>query len=87
MRRREFPFFSSLLPSLFSGPAKIFLRDVRVANDELDLFRSRKGQPGVTACWYYRPEQTFHAAHRQFWENEVFKTSKYLIMIRLFSVC
>ncbi|KAI9510644.1 hypothetical protein F5148DRAFT_1333868 [Russula earlei] len=38
---------------------------------------SKKGQPGVTACWYYRPEQTFHPAQRQFWENEVFKTSHF----------
>ncbi|KAH9060710.1 hypothetical protein EDB87DRAFT_1613452 [Lactarius vividus] len=38
---------------------------------------ARKGQPGVTACWYYRPEQTFHPAQRQFWENEVFKTSHF----------
>ncbi|KAA1468335.1 hypothetical protein DENSPDRAFT_863516 [Dentipellis sp. KUC8613] len=38
---------------------------------------SRKGQPGVTVCWYYRPEQTFHPAHRQFWEGEVFKTSHF----------
>ncbi|OBZ78727.1 Chromatin structure-remodeling complex subunit rsc1 [Grifola frondosa] len=38
---------------------------------------SKKGQPGVTACWYYRPEQTFHPAQRQFWEKEVFKTSHF----------
>lgn len=38
---------------------------------------AKKGQPGVTACWYYRPEQTFHPAHRQFWEREVFKTSHF----------
>ena len=25
-------------------------------------------------CWYYRAEQTYHPPHRQFWENEVFKT-------------
>lgn len=36
---------------------------------------SKRGQPGVSVCWYYRPEQTFHPAHRQFWEGEVFKTS------------
>ncbi|KAI0034332.1 hypothetical protein K488DRAFT_9522, partial [Vararia minispora EC-137] len=36
-----------------------------------------KGQPGITVCWYYRPEQTVHPAHRQFWENEVFKTSHF----------
>ncbi|KAH9947379.1 hypothetical protein B0H21DRAFT_739315 [Amylocystis lapponica] len=42
-------------------------------SDEL----AKKGQPGVTVCWYYRPEQTFHPAHRQFWENEVFKTSHF----------
>ncbi|KZT09072.1 uncharacterized protein LAESUDRAFT_723382 [Laetiporus sulphureus 93-53] len=38
---------------------------------------ARKGQPGLTVCWYFRPEQTFHPAHRQFWENEVFKTSHF----------
>ncbi|KAI0271698.1 hypothetical protein BC834DRAFT_860890 [Gloeopeniophorella convolvens] len=38
---------------------------------------AKKGQPGVTACWYYRPEQTFHPAQRQFWEGEVFKTSHF----------
>ncbi|KAI0044882.1 hypothetical protein FA95DRAFT_1608164 [Auriscalpium vulgare] len=38
---------------------------------------AKKGQPGVTVCWYHRPEQTFHPAHRQFWEGEVFKTSHF----------
>ncbi|EIW86165.1 hypothetical protein CONPUDRAFT_140847 [Coniophora puteana RWD-64-598 SS2] len=38
---------------------------------------SRKGQPGVTVCWYYRPEQTFHPASRRFMEKEVFKTSHF----------
>ncbi|GBE78547.1 hypothetical protein SCP_0114360 [Sparassis crispa] len=38
---------------------------------------ARKGQPGVTVCWYYRPEQTWHPANRQFWEKEVFKTSHF----------
>ncbi|KAI0078514.1 hypothetical protein K474DRAFT_1660319 [Panus rudis PR-1116 ss-1] len=38
---------------------------------------SKKGQSGVTVCWYYRPEQTFHPGHRQFWENEVFKTGHF----------
>ncbi|KAH9920304.1 uncharacterized protein B0H18DRAFT_1024740 [Fomitopsis serialis] len=42
-----------------------------------DAASGRKGQPGVTVCWYYRPEQTFHPAHRQFWEGEVFKTSHF----------
>ncbi|KAI8983322.1 hypothetical protein BD414DRAFT_490572 [Trametes punicea] len=37
----------------------------------------RKGQPGVSVCWYYRPEQTFHPASRKFWEKEVFKTSHF----------
>ncbi|KAI0662365.1 hypothetical protein C8Q70DRAFT_957817 [Cubamyces menziesii] len=37
----------------------------------------RKGQPGVSVCWYYRPEQTFHPASRQFWEKEIFKTSHF----------
>ncbi|KAF9466917.1 RSC complex protein [Collybia nuda] len=38
---------------------------------------SKKGQPGLTVSWYYRPEQTFHPAHRTFWEGEVFKTSHF----------
>ncbi|THH06660.1 hypothetical protein EW145_g3937 [Phellinidium pouzarii] len=38
---------------------------------------SKKGRPGITACWYYRPEQTFHPANRQFWEGEVFKTGHF----------
>ncbi|KZT64027.1 hypothetical protein DAEQUDRAFT_733167 [Daedalea quercina L-15889] len=42
-----------------------------------DAASGKKGQPGVTVAWYYRPEQTFHPAHRQFWENEVFKTSHF----------
>ncbi|PPQ69200.1 hypothetical protein CVT26_003640 [Gymnopilus dilepis] len=37
----------------------------------------KKGQPGITVAWYYRPEQTFHPANRQFWEGEVFKTSHF----------
>lgn len=37
----------------------------------------KKGRPGLTVCWYYRPEQTIHPADRQFWENEVFKTSHF----------
>ncbi|EIW65096.1 uncharacterized protein TRAVEDRAFT_26037 [Trametes versicolor FP-101664 SS1] len=37
----------------------------------------KKGQPGVSVSWYYRPEQTFHPASRQFWEKEVFKTSHF----------
>ncbi|EPS92765.1 hypothetical protein FOMPIDRAFT_1056573, partial [Fomitopsis schrenkii] len=32
---------------------------------------------GVTIAWYYRPEQTFHPARRQFWEGKVFKTSHF----------
>lgn len=39
------------------------------------LRSARMGQLGVTVCWYYRPEQTIHPPHRQFWEGEVFKTS------------
>ncbi|KAH9836628.1 uncharacterized protein C8Q71DRAFT_758865 [Rhodofomes roseus] len=42
-----------------------------------DAASGRKGQPGVTVAWYHRPEQTFHPARRQFWENEVFKTSHF----------
>ncbi|KLO08183.1 hypothetical protein SCHPADRAFT_1001127 [Schizopora paradoxa] len=38
---------------------------------------ARKGRPGVTVCWYYRPEQTFHPSNRQFWENEIFKTGHF----------
>ncbi|KAH9850627.1 hypothetical protein C2E23DRAFT_904961 [Lenzites betulinus] len=37
----------------------------------------KKGQLGVSVSWYYRPEQTFHPASRQFWEKEVFKTSHF----------
>ncbi|KAI0327304.1 hypothetical protein GY45DRAFT_1327801 [Cubamyces sp. BRFM 1775] len=37
----------------------------------------KKGLPGVSVCWYYRPEQTFHPASRQFWEKEIFKTSHF----------
>lgn len=43
----------------------------------MDSFREKKGQPGLTVCWYNRPEQTIHPAHRQFWEGEVFKTSHF----------
>ncbi|KAF4623280.1 hypothetical protein D9613_001420 [Agrocybe pediades] len=42
-------------------------------SDEIE----KKGQYGITVSWYYRPEQTFHPATRQFWENEVFKTSHF----------
>ncbi|EKM60679.1 uncharacterized protein PHACADRAFT_246748 [Phanerochaete carnosa HHB-10118-sp] len=38
---------------------------------------SKKGHPGITVCWYFRPEQTYHPAMRQFWEGEVFKTSHF----------
>lgn len=38
---------------------------------------SKKGQQGLTVSWYYRPEQTFHSADRNFWEGEVFKTSHF----------
>lgn len=37
----------------------------------------RKGQLGVTVSWYYRPEQTYHPPSRQFWQQEVFKTSHF----------
>ncbi|KIM39044.1 hypothetical protein M413DRAFT_447403 [Hebeloma cylindrosporum] len=37
----------------------------------------KKGQPGITVSWYYRPEQTFHPANRVFWEGEIFKTSHF----------
>jgi len=36
-----------------------------------------QGQISLTACWYFRPEQTVHPASRQFWENEVFKTGHF----------
>ncbi|KAF8972536.1 RSC complex protein [Flammula alnicola] len=42
-------------------------------SDEIE----KKGQPGITVSWYYRPEQTYHPANRQFWEGEVFKTSHF----------
>ncbi|EJD04577.1 uncharacterized protein FOMMEDRAFT_167736 [Fomitiporia mediterranea MF3/22] len=38
---------------------------------------SKAGRPGVTACWYYRPEQTYHPVNREFWEGEVFKTGHF----------
>ncbi|KAH0590018.1 Chromatin structure-remodeling complex subunit rsc1 [Termitomyces sp. J132] len=38
---------------------------------------AKKGQPGLTVSWYYRPEQTFHPSNRMFWEGEVFKTSHF----------
>ncbi|KAI0735712.1 hypothetical protein C8Q76DRAFT_643187 [Earliella scabrosa] len=37
----------------------------------------RKGQLGMSVCWYFRPEQTLHTADRQFWDKEVFKTSHF----------
>ncbi|KAI0757457.1 hypothetical protein C8Q80DRAFT_101939 [Daedaleopsis nitida] len=37
----------------------------------------RKGQLGVSVCWYFRPEETLHPADRQFWEREVFKSSHF----------
>ncbi|KZT58557.1 hypothetical protein CALCODRAFT_494860 [Calocera cornea HHB12733] len=36
-----------------------------------------QNQQSLTVCWYYRPEQTIHPAHRQFYLNEVFKTSHF----------
>ena len=45
------------------------------------IFRLYKQQkkPGVffTACWYYRPEQTWHIKSRRFFPNEVFQTGVY----------
>ncbi|KAJ3893940.1 hypothetical protein GG344DRAFT_42180 [Lentinula edodes] len=32
---------------------------------------------GITVCWYYRPEETFHSSQRVFWENEVFKSNHF----------
>ncbi|KAI0761651.1 hypothetical protein BD413DRAFT_588501 [Trametes elegans] len=37
----------------------------------------KKGRLGVSVSWYYRPEQTFHPASRQFWEKEVLKSSHF----------
>ncbi|WFC99085.1 hypothetical protein MYAM1_001822 [Malassezia yamatoensis] len=39
-------------------------------------FHKQRKIPGtfLTACWYYRPEQTNHTASRTFYENEVLKT-------------
>ncbi|KAF5379930.1 hypothetical protein D9757_007239 [Collybiopsis confluens] len=34
-------------------------------------------QYGVTVCWYYRPQETFHSPTRVFWENEVFKSNHF----------
>ncbi|KAI9003215.1 Bromodomain-containing protein [Gaertneriomyces semiglobifer] len=31
--------------------------------------------PGITVCWYLRPEQTVHRASAKFMQNEVFKTN------------
>ncbi|KAG7450923.1 uncharacterized protein BT62DRAFT_978771 [Guyanagaster necrorhizus] len=39
--------------------------------------RSRKGQHGITVCWFFRPEQTHHTSDRTFLEGEVFKTSHF----------
>ncbi|OJA10610.1 hypothetical protein AZE42_09931 [Rhizopogon vesiculosus] len=39
---------------------------------------AKKGQPGLSVCWYYRPEQTFHPAHTQFMDKEVFKTGLFV---------
>lgn len=54
---------------------------MRCANDchfrSFFFFRAKKGQPHVTVAWYFRPEQTIHPAVRQFWEGEVFKTSRF----------
>lgn len=36
---------------------------------------------GITVCWYYRPEETFHSSQRVFWENEVFKSSEFLSIL------
>lgn len=49
--------------------------------------RSKKGRPGLTVCWYFRPEQTFHPEMRQFWENEIFKTSKALTLTTISRHC
>ncbi|KAH7909756.1 hypothetical protein BJ138DRAFT_1154503 [Hygrophoropsis aurantiaca] len=38
---------------------------------------AKRGQHGITVCWYYRPEQTFHPAHQRFMEGEVFKTGHF----------
>ncbi|KAH7103153.1 hypothetical protein BKA62DRAFT_742637 [Auriculariales sp. MPI-PUGE-AT-0066] len=40
--------------------------------------RHRNDEEFITVCWYYRPEQTYHPPHRQFWEHEVFKTAHFV---------
>ncbi|KAM0752435.1 hypothetical protein T439DRAFT_208225 [Meredithblackwellia eburnea MCA 4105] len=32
----------------------------------------------LSVCWYYRPEETVHPASRQFYDQEVFKTSNFV---------
>lgn len=47
---------------------------------------SSKGDgDGITVCWYYRPEETFHSSQRVFWENEVFKSSEFFFRLYLIS--
>ncbi|KAJ4475727.1 hypothetical protein J3R30DRAFT_3735574 [Lentinula aciculospora] len=40
-------------------------------------YLGRGGEYGITVCWYYRPEETFHSPQRVFWENEVFKSNHF----------
>ncbi|KAJ3738797.1 hypothetical protein DFH05DRAFT_735327 [Lentinula detonsa] len=42
-----------------------------------DVFSEKEGQYGITVCWYYRPEETFHSPQRVFWENEIFKSNHF----------
>jgi chromatin structure-remodeling complex subunit RSC1/2 len=44
------------------------------------LFRTWQGKDGkrwVSACWYYRPEQTVHWVEKKFYQDEVVKTGQY----------
>ncbi|KAF8878456.1 hypothetical protein BD779DRAFT_1554735 [Infundibulicybe gibba] len=36
---------------------------------------SREQQEGLTVCWYFRPEQTFHAITKVFWDGEILKSA------------
>ncbi|KAJ3758758.1 RSC complex protein [Lentinula raphanica] len=48
-----------------------------VANGDHNGISEKEYRYGVTVCWYYRPEETFHSPQRFFWENEVFKSSHF----------
>ncbi|KAJ3728533.1 hypothetical protein C8R42DRAFT_266607 [Lentinula raphanica] len=48
-----------------------------VVNGDHNGISEKEYRYGVTVCWYYRPEETFHSPQRVFWENEVFKSSHF----------